>query len=549
MISTTKTDEDIRDCEDITDLADLLGLDLKKLLFLAYKNEHLYKHYRIKKKSGGYRNISAPDEALKTTSQKLNYHFNEVYNEFIPNAVHGFVYDRGIISNAGRHLGRNYILNIDLDNFFDTVNAGRIMGMLRRYPFRFGKKLSSVLAGLTTCDNRLPQGSPCSPVLANMVCLKLDKQMIKLAARHGWRYTRYADDITISCNHLDDNLAVVKGGEVMVGEKIVSVIRRNGFLLNSKKTRLAVPDSSKWVTGVKVNKKLNVSRRRVRQARSMLNACEVYGEEAADKEFNIKFNRGKHRNFREVLRGRIDHIGNVRGKTDTIYVELFNRLCGIEGKHHKRIPATKKEEYLNSVLVIKSSSGYGSGFFIHDKVIATCAHVVGNDRNVNFTTRDKKMPVEFKSASVMYVDKEKDYALLYTASDHTDLIFKCNRRKTHQTFDQDEDYVSVGYGGFRTSDGFWDEPAAVDQRIVQKELSAGNYAYRVGSAMWSGMSGGPVISKQTGYVDGYIVEGSATQEGSVDVKSFKFYPISNIPEEYFKKGETNRQAIISGIPF
>lgn len=534
MISTTKTDEDIRDCENMTDLANLLGLNLKTLLFLAYKNEHLYKHYRIKKKSGGYRDIHAPDEALKTACKKLNYHLSEVYEEYIPNSVHGFVYNRGIVSNAERHLVRKYVLNVDLENFFETVNSGRIMGLFKRHPFRFSKNLRSVLAGLTTYENHLPQGSPCSPVLANMICFRLDKEMIRLASKHGWRYTRYADDITISCNELDDNLATIKGEKVLVGEKIIHTIEKNGFTLNPKKTRLAVPNASKWVTGVKVNKKCNVSRKRIRQARAMLNAWEVYGEDRAEEEFNRKYNPGRNKKYSEVLRGRIDHIGNVRGKDDIIYRRLYNRLCDLEGKYENRLPETLKDIYLDKVLIIKSSQGYGSGFFINDQIIVTCAHVVESDRNVTFTTRDKKMPVEFKGASVLYVDKEKDIAILYTASRHPELMFNCSHRKTHQAFNTDEEYVSIGYGGFRTDDAFWSDPAAVDQKIVQKEELGGINSYRVSNAMWSGMSGGPMISKKSGKVDGYIVEGAQTQEGGTDIKSFKFYPVSNIPIEYIK---------------
>lgn len=535
MISTTKTNEDIRDCESITDLANLLNLNLKTLLFLAYKNDRLYKHYRIKKKSGGYREIHAPDEALKTACSKLNYHFSEVYEEYVPRSVHGFVSAKNIVTNANGHLGRRYILNIDLSDFFETVNAGRIIGLLKRHPFIFGERLRSVIAGLVTYDNHLPQGSPCSPVLANMVCFKLDKQLIRLAYRYGWKYTRYADDITFSSNRLEDSLASVMGGSVVVGEQIVSIIRKNGFQLNNKKTRLAIPHDSKWVTGVKVNKRLNVSRKLIKRLRAMLNAWEVYGETAAETEFNKKYNSGKNKPYREVLRGRIDHVGNVRGKTDFLYRRLFNRLCDLEGNHEKRLPETKKDEYLNNVLIIKSSTGYGSGFFISENILVTCAHVVGDDRNVTFTTRDKKLPVEFKGASVLQVDREKDYAILYSVSDNTSKVFKCNRRKTHQSYSQEEEYVSVGYGGFRSGDGYWTEPAALDQKIVQKEGTKGTFSYRVNNPMWSGMSGGPVISKQNNCVEGYIVRGATTQDGSTDVKSFKFYPISNLPEEYFQK--------------
>lgn len=529
--------ENIEDCDNISDLAEILGLDLKTLLFFAYRNEGLYTHYQIKKKDGKFRDIHAPSEALKTICKKLNYYLSNVYDEYAPKSAHGFVRGRGIVSNARGHLKTEYVLNLDLENFFGVINPGRILGLFKRHPFRFGNNLSSVLTGIVTRQNSLPQGSPTSPVLANMVCLKLDKELIRLSIKYGWRYSRYADDITFSSDELSEELAVVRGERVFVGKKIENIIKNNGFSINEKKTRLAIPNESKWVTGIKVNEKLNLSRKYIKRVRSMLNAWEVYGEDLAEKKFNSDYNSGKSKSFRQVLRGRIDHIGNVRGKDDLLYKRLFNRLCALENHFDKRLPETKKDECLNQVLVIKSSLGYGSGFFIHKNIIVTCAHVVGTDRNVEFTTKRYRMPAEFRGASVLTVNVERDYAILYVISDNSDLVFKCNTRKTLQNFSQDEEYISVGYGGFRKGGNLWDDPAVVDQKIVQKDL-AGN-SLKVDRPMWSGMSGGPVVSKLTGCVDGYIVEGAGTLAGSTDIKSFVFCPIANIPAEYFK--ETNQE--------
>lgn len=542
MISTVKKDEDIRDCENIRDLASLLDLDLKTLLFFAYNNSSLYKHYKIKKKSGGHRMISAPDQALKSTCAKLNYYLSNVYEEFLPNSAHGFVSGRTIITNASNHVGRAYVLNIDLDDFFGSINSGRVMGLFRRHPFRFGPKLRSVLAGITTLGNSLPQGSPCSPVIANMVCLKMDKELIRLSQKNGWRYSRYADDITFTTNKLTVDLASVLAGNVTVGKAIERIIRRNGFLINPKKTRLAVPGKSKWVTGVKVNKKLNVSRRYIREIRSMLNAWETYSEVDAENVYNKKYNLGAPKSFRQVLRGKIDHLGNVRTKQDLLYRRLYNRLCDLEGKYEKRLPESRKDEYQNKVVVIKSSLGYGSAFFITKNILVTCAHVVGGDRSVEYTIRQKRLPVEFKTASVLEVLPQFDLAILYSISDNTDLIFPSNMKKTHSSFSQEEDYVAVGYGGFRSDGGFWKEPAVVDERIVHKDTSTtGIHSYQVNNPMWGGMSGGPVISKQTGCVDGYIVNGSETLQGSTTVVSFRFYPISNVPRQYLQSAYAEPQ--------
>jgi len=533
MISTVKPDEDITECETISDLAALLDLDLKTLLFFAYRNNRLYNHYKIPKKSGGHRDIDAPKEALKTVCSKLNFYLSNVYDEFLPKSVQGFVRGRGIITNADKHLNRAYVLNIDLDDFFGTINSGRIIGLFRRYPFRFGTRLASVLTGIVTYNNHLPQGSPTSPVLANMICLKLDKALMRLSQENGWRYSRYADDITFSTNKLTDDLASVSGTGVVVGKRIINILKKNGFALNEKKTRLAIPGQSKWVTGVKVNKERNLSRKYIKRIRCMLHAWEAYTEAKAETEFNQKYNRGPAKTFREVLRGRIDHLGNVRKKTDPLYIKLYNRLCALEEKYNRRLPESKKEEYARKTLVIQSSTGgYGSGFFINSNVIVTCAHVVGDDKSVRFTTLDQTLPMEFAHATVQEVNVEKDFAILYTASDYSPLVLPCNHRKQLQSFSNDEEYISIGYGGFRQEDGYWTDPATLDQKIAQKYRDG---SLRVNNPMWRGMSGGPVISKRTNRVDGYIVHGSMTLADGEDVKSHLFYPISNVPSDYFFK--------------
>lgn len=544
MISTIKKDVDITKIYTIQHLADLLNLDLKSLHFFAYGNDELYKSYKIPKKSGGYREIHAPIEALKTTCKKLDYHLSRVYEDFLPGSAHGFITGRGIITNSIGHVQRSYVLNIDLQDFFGVVNSGRIMGMFKRYPFQFSSRLASVLTGLVTYKNSLPQGSPSSPVLANMVCLKLDKDLIRLSARHGWRYTRYADDITFSTNELSENLASLVGSKVFVGNAIVRIIEKNGFSINEKKTRLSTPHQSKWVTGIKVNEKLNLSRKYIKRVRSMLHAWEVWKEELAEKRFNSEFNSGKYKSFRQVLRGRIDHIGNVRGKDDLLYKKLYNRLCDLEERSDRRLPETKKEEYLNKVLVIVSSHRSGSGFFISKNHIVTCAHVVGSDRSVQFTTKRYRMPIEFKWASVIAVDEKNDYAILHTPSDNSKLVFKTNPRKTLLSFSQEEEYISVGYAGFRDNGSIWTDPAANDQKIIQKYPS--NNSFEVGGAMWRGMSGGPFVSKRTDCVDGYIVVGARSLSDSADVKSHTIYPLSNIPLEYF---DVDNKKVADAIPF
>lgn len=516
---------DLRDCRTIFHLAELLEIEIKSLLFFAYKNEQLYINYKIKKKSGGERIISAPAEALKTISAKINNQLQSIYQESLPKSSHGFVTDRDIVTNARNHISRKYVLNLDLEDFFGTINSGRIIGLFRRYPFFFNKKLASVITGIVTYNNSLPQGAPTSPVLSNMICLKLDRELTRFSESMGWKYSRYADDITISSNILSDKLIQNVSSELIIGSRILAIIKKNGFKINNKKTRLGLPGQSKWVTGIKVNEGLNVSRKLIRQVRAMMHFLEQ--QKSLDPSSIESFKQNNKRLI-NIVRGKVSHIGNVKSKNNITYIRLYNRLCLLENKQHKRIPESLKEICMEKTLVIKTSLGFGSGFLINKNIIVTAAHVLSDEeRHVEVTNRQKRLPAEFKSASVIHVDREKDLAILYTVtSDFSESIFNVDYGM--RTLDFNTKYISAGYGGFRSHGTYWSDVCVLDQNIVQES----DNQYRVNNPMWSGMSGGPIISQKNGAVVGYIIKGSLTQESSVDIKSFLFCPISNIPQEF-----------------
>lgn len=518
--------EYISDCCNIFELAELLKITPKTLLFFAYNNKELYDHYKIKKKSGGERIISAPTEALKTICRKLALLFNDVYEEHLPLPVHGFVNRRSIVTNARNHLSKRYVLNIDLKDFFGTINTGRVMGLFGAYPFRFNSKLSSVIAGIVTHNNALPQGSPASPVISNMICRKLDLAFLKLAASNNWVYSRYADDITISSNVLNNQLVIEAGSTLKPGKLIQKIINENGFRINEDKIRLARPNQSKWVTGVKVNDKLNVSRKFIKVVRSMLYSIE---KEKALKGVSFK----PDQRLLSIIGGKISHVGNVKGRDNIIFIKLYNRWRDLMEDIHKRIPESAREKYMDNVLIIKSSLGYGSGFFITERIIVTAAHVIGpEDLNFEISIRKMKLPVEFKGATLVEIDRTRDFAILHTYSNaFSKSVF--NADYSGKNYDYNTQYISMGYGGFRSGGKYWSDVCIVDQKISQIEIdSENNVDYLVSNPMWSGMSGGPVISEKTGLVVGYIVRGSDSLASGHDVKSHIFRPITNIPVEF-----------------
>ena len=184
--------------ETVKDIASLLDVKYNRLIYCIYRTNPKKRYYsfQINKKNGKFRNISAPSPFIKILQQKLNQVLKAVYNP--KPSAHGFVINRSIVTNASKHLSRKYVFNIDLKDFFPSINFGRVRGMFMAKPYNLPEKVSTVLAHLCCFDRQLPQGAPTSPIISNMICGKLDSQLQQLASKYRCTYSRYADDITFS---------------------------------------------------------------------------------------------------------------------------------------------------------------------------------------------------------------------------------------------------------------------------------------------------------------------------------------------------------------
>jgi len=319
------------------DLAQLLEVQKSQLYYYAFiapPDKH-YKFFTIPKRNGEFRLIAAPASPLKIIQTKLNQVLQQVY---LPKAsVHGFVLGRSILTNANRHLEggnrKRYIFNIDLENFFPSITYSRIAGLLRAKPYELPERVAGAIARLVCLGSSLPQGAPTSPVLANMICAKMDTQLKKLAQESKCVYTRYADDITFSTSlpKFPTSLATTddKTGQLIVGQVLDNIIRTNGFRINSRKIRLQTKFDRQEVTGLTVNKFPNVRRTYVRQIRAMLHAWEKYGLDKAQKDFTEKYYSKGHRPappFNQVVRGKIEFLRMVRGEDSLIYLRFLDKL-------------------------------------------------------------------------------------------------------------------------------------------------------------------------------------------------------------------------------
>lgn len=296
--------------------------------FLLSNKDDLYREFSIRKRSGGKRIIHAPNKQLAFVQRRLKtiltLFFNSPYNWFEgkdwepifvdlfqpSDNTHGFIHDRSIATNASMHVGKDYVLNLDLKDFFPSVGIGKIIQALQNEPFNFNYFSAQVIANLCTLKNILPQGSPASPILSNIVSRSLDYK-INLICKDlkSATYTRYVDDITISCDYnLFDNGFLTN---------LEQLIKNEGFQINVKKTRLQTHTQRQEVTGLIVNEKLNIPRKNIRLVRSMLHNWKSQGYETAQLKF--RNSQKSKSDLSTVIWGHLCFFKMVRGENDRVY--------------------------------------------------------------------------------------------------------------------------------------------------------------------------------------------------------------------------------------
>src|SRR5690606_25602532 len=253
------------------ELALLMGINASHLTNVLYRirPENQYKSFTIAKKSGGIRTIHAPFDELKSIQTALSLLLQDCIQEinkskgdkFKSTLSHGFVRERSIITNAVMHLSQKHILNIDLKDFFESFNFGRVRGFfIANKDFQLDPAVATVIAQIACYDNKLPQGSPCSPVITNLITHSLDIRLAALARKNSCTYSRYADDITFSTREkvFPSNLVRWDSEGYVYGDDLESEFARAGLKINKKKTRIQYKDSRQDVTGLVVNRKPNV---------------------------------------------------------------------------------------------------------------------------------------------------------------------------------------------------------------------------------------------------------------------------------------------------
>ncbi len=299
-----------------SDLASALSISVPRLRWLAFHTEVAtrthYVSFDIRKKSGGVRTLSSPHRSLAAAQ---NWILRQILDRLPTEpAAHGFVPGRNILSNAKSHVGKEVVLNMDLENFFPHISFVRVRAFFTR--IGYSPSVSTILGLLCTeCPRRtaifkgqkylvatgprgLPQGACTSPSLSNQIVRRLDRRLQGLANRMEITYTRYADDITFS----GDEALTSRIGFVM--SCIRHIAQDEGFSVNESKSRVLRKSCAQNVTGLIVNDKPSLSRKKIRRLRAILHRAKHEGLAAQ--------NRENHPNFQAWLEGSIAFLAMTR---------------------------------------------------------------------------------------------------------------------------------------------------------------------------------------------------------------------------------------------
>jgi RNA-directed DNA polymerase len=238
-------------------LSELLNINSTTLLAMSHSQESFYSSFYIPKRSGGLRRIDAP---LPTMYLAQKFILDKIIKNLEYCSESATAYSEGcsIKEHVTKHINQEFVLKIDLKNFFPSISIDRVYKLL--YETGYKSEVCSILANLLTLHGTLPQGAPSSPFISNVLALEMDTKVKRYCNKYNLIYSRYADDLAISGFNITDDIQT----------ELEKIIAETGFFINKQKLKLYHPENRiRHLTGLVINKnKIRIpksTRRKVRQ--------------------------------------------------------------------------------------------------------------------------------------------------------------------------------------------------------------------------------------------------------------------------------------------
>ncbi|MBQ3089783.1 MAG: RNA-directed DNA polymerase [Oscillospiraceae bacterium] len=277
---------------ELSSLEQDLGISSKTLYAVS---NHINKHYHkatLPKKSGGFRTLSVPDEALKSIQRRIV----EVLLISMPVSRYAMAYRYGssTLQNAKHHVGKQLVLKLDIFRFFDSIRYSTVKDKV--FPEEiYAESLRILLTMLCYHKDALPQGAPSSPAITNIILYEFDERVGQWCRDQGIAYTRYSDDMTLSGSF--DPAEVIRFVRLE--------LKKMGFLLNEQKTRIQRPGQQQSVTGIVVNERLSIPADYRRKLQQQLYYCKKFGVQSHLTKIGLEVSEAT---YRMQLLGKINYV-------------------------------------------------------------------------------------------------------------------------------------------------------------------------------------------------------------------------------------------------
>ena len=519
------------------DLADYIEENVNVLKKYAFPGKRIfYSILIIPKKDYSPRLIEAPCDDLKRILRKITDQLTYIYQP--PACVHGFVCSKSVATNARPHVNKYFVSSFDIKNFFPSISAKRVRGLFKSIFFYANDNLIDLLTNLVTLHKHLPQGYPTSPIISNMICLKMDKQITKYCKEKHLFYSRYADDITISGNskRLISNIFISsKAEDLTLCPDFSNIIEDNGFSLNPQKTHISFKSDRQTVTQIIVNKKCNIPREVYRSLRVLFYNWKKNGWQYAANEY-AKFIINHHyisfkndindsmlaneRLFKKHIRGRLAYYTMIDAQNSIPSAPLTKLWEMYQQCTEERVPMSFIE---SNVFQLEISYDYiadgklenftsSSTGFLTEKGLFTCVHGL-KELNLNYnipenTCVEVMLHSRKNSRNIPDTIPVKDFILC----EEDDIAFYpyrntkplSNLKINFNYFPQLYEHVT-GYG----VPGEEKDVCHIESTVNSFKLSKS--CVQITPTFYKGMSGGPVLNARQEVI-GIIIKGSAVDD-------------------------------------
>lgn len=246
-------------------LEHILGFNRGYLNVVASKSGRLYSSFDMRPKNSNkkWRHIDNPNKILREVQKRF---YSRVLCKFpFPKSMVGGIAGGSILKNAGYHIGQKFVHAIDLRSCFpNTDNISVYNALVNK--LGCSPEIASLLTRLTTFHRRVPQGAPTSPSITNLVLLDLHNEIAVIAQKNRLNLSFYIDDIVISGDEIKEAI-----------EPIIRTVQKHGYAVSNSKKKLMPASMPQIVTGVLVNRKLNVRKEYINKLKTDIFAIKNRG--------------------------------------------------------------------------------------------------------------------------------------------------------------------------------------------------------------------------------------------------------------------------------